>query len=204
MQITFPVQAEQMQIPHLTDDELMPISWISLGDSIMILREYFSLSLSIVIIIHFILLVGILILILFVYKYLNQWNRSISIQIKLVIGMFFAAMAMFIAGIIEIIRQNYCLPSIASSREKEKNHHIRSKLIFRCYEFITEYSLSTSTKYLYRSIGNLCNDCQSRICISRCSTFWTNTFYEFTILFIRNIIYYWQRLSFDLYNQKQF
>ena len=41
MQITFPLQAEQMQIPHLTKNQLMPISWISLGDSITILREYF-------------------------------------------------------------------------------------------------------------------------------------------------------------------
>lgn len=70
--------------------------------------------------IHVILfhLVGIVILTFFVYKYLNQWNRSISIQIKLIIGMIFAAMAMFIAGMTEIIRQKYCLPSISIFERK--------------------------------------------------------------------------------------
>lgn len=98
-----------MKNVYLTNNELMPISWISLGDSITILRMFFISEL-----IHTLLLfiVGILILTFFVYKQLDRWNRSISIRMKLNLGMIFASIAMCIAGITEIIRQSHCISMI--------------------------------------------------------------------------------------------
>jgi hypothetical protein len=40
MQITFPLQGEQMTIPCLNDNQTIPISWMSLGDSITIIRKF--------------------------------------------------------------------------------------------------------------------------------------------------------------------
>ena len=73
----------------------------------------------------FILLVGIIILTLFVYKHLDRWNRNISIRMKLILGMIFAAIAMCIAGITEIVRQRNC-PS--STDERSSSLSILSQL----------------------------------------------------------------------------
>jgi hypothetical protein len=98
-----------MTIPCLNNNQTIPISWMSLGDSVTIIckfifqRKIQQSAFS---------LVGILILMIFVYKYLDTWNRIISIKIKLIIGMIFAALTMCITGIVELIRQKHCIPSI--------------------------------------------------------------------------------------------
>jgi hypothetical protein len=57
-----------------------------------------------------IILVGILILTGFVYKYLDTRNKSLIITMRFVFGMFFAFSSMCIAGVVEIFRQNQCIP----------------------------------------------------------------------------------------------
>ncbi|CAF0976439.1 unnamed protein product [Rotaria sp. Silwood1] len=89
IQITFPLQGQQMNIPLLSNNKKMPISWMSLGDSITII-------------------ISVIILTIFIYKYMDTQNRTMTIKIKLIIGMILAALTMCIAGIIEIIRQKYC------------------------------------------------------------------------------------------------
>ncbi|CAF1137149.1 unnamed protein product [Rotaria sordida] len=89
VQITFPLQGQQMNIPFLSKDKKMPISWMSLGDSVTII-------------------ISVMILIKFVYKYMDIQNRTMIIKIKLIIGMILASLTMCIAGIIEIFRQKHC------------------------------------------------------------------------------------------------
>jgi dipeptide/tripeptide permease len=58
------------------------------------------------------ILVGIPVLTIFVYKYLDASNRTLSIKIKLIIGMILASLTMSIAGTVEAIRQGYCVSGI--------------------------------------------------------------------------------------------
>lgn len=51
---------------------------------------------------------GIIIFNLFIYKCLEARNRSLSIPMKLVIGMFFACLSLCIAGTVEVFRQEKC------------------------------------------------------------------------------------------------
>ncbi|CAF0739285.1 unnamed protein product [Adineta ricciae] len=90
IQITFPLQGQHMSIPILRQTDPMPISWMSLGDSVAII-------------------VGLMIFNLFVYKRLSNPSRTLSIRRKLVIGMILASLSMCIAGIVEIFRQNQCI-----------------------------------------------------------------------------------------------
>ncbi|UJR14271.1 hypothetical protein I4U23_001262 [Adineta vaga] len=90
IQITFPLQSQQMYIPILHNTDPMPVSWISLGDSVTII-------------------LGLLILNLLIYKRSDDPRQTLTIRRKLVIGMILASLSMCIAGIIEIIRQNQCI-----------------------------------------------------------------------------------------------
>ncbi|CAF0713867.1 unnamed protein product [Adineta steineri] len=90
IQITFPLQGQQMYIPILHDNDKIPISWMSLGDSVTII-------------------IGISMLAIFVYKCLNAPKRRVSIRVKLITGMILASLAMCIAGTIEIFRQQNCV-----------------------------------------------------------------------------------------------
>ena len=49
-----------------------------------------------------------MILNIFIYKILDGRHRSLTITIKFVIGMFLASMTMFMAGGVEVRRQNHC------------------------------------------------------------------------------------------------
>ncbi|CAF2742258.1 unnamed protein product [Rotaria sp. Silwood2] len=89
IQITFPLQGQQMNIPFLPNNKKLPISWMSLGDSVTII-------------------ISVIILTTFVYKYMDAQNRTMTIKIKLIIGIILASLTMCIAGIVEIIRQKHC------------------------------------------------------------------------------------------------
>ncbi|CAM4955090.1 unnamed protein product [Rotaria socialis] len=89
VQITFPLQGKQMKMAFLNTEKPMPITWMSLGDSVTII-------------------ISITILNTVVYKFFDTHNRQLTIKIKLIIGMVLASLAMCITGIVEMDRQKYC------------------------------------------------------------------------------------------------
>ncbi|CAM2697840.1 unnamed protein product [Rotaria socialis] len=98
IQTTFFLQGESMYIPkisNVTHTEML-VTWMSVGDQLSII-------------------IGILFLNAFVYKYLAAYDQSTVILIKFVIGMILASVTMFIAGIIENVRQQQCHPGMNSS-----------------------------------------------------------------------------------------
>lgn len=85
--------------------EQMPVVWLSLGNQIIIIGECChsrtcrTLSVK---------LVTILLLNTFVYKRLQASGRSFSIKSRITIGMVSAALAMCMAGTVEVFRQDIC------------------------------------------------------------------------------------------------
>ncbi len=61
-------------------------------------------------------LVGILLLNTFVYKYMDAQKRTFSIATKFILGMTIACISMLLAGLIEIVRQNYCISDISQCK----------------------------------------------------------------------------------------
>lgn len=91
-----------------TSEDLRRVTWVSLTDPATIISKLVNSvvwSLSIEFLYE---LVGILILHMFIYKYWDAQNKRISIATKIVIGMLFACVAMFLTGSIEIARQVGC------------------------------------------------------------------------------------------------
>ncbi|CAF1541779.1 unnamed protein product [Adineta ricciae] len=93
IETTFLVQGVHMKVMKFfrTDqgDHYMPVIWLSLGDQIIIIVAIFFLN-------------------TFVYKRLRASGRSISIRFRITIGMMSAALAMCMAGTVEIFRQKLC------------------------------------------------------------------------------------------------
>lgn len=87
-------------------------------------------------------IVGILMLHMFVYKCWDAQNKRVSIATKIVIGMIFACIAMFLAGSVEIARQKGC------------NHLNNSKEICQpLYLLLTPDLLSSPRQQYFQSIG---------------------------------------------------
>ena len=91
-----------------TSEDLRKVTWVSLTDPATIISKFVSSVISSLSIEFLCKLVGILILHMFIYKYWDPQNKRISIATKIVIGMFFACIAMFLSGSIEIARQAGC------------------------------------------------------------------------------------------------
>jgi dipeptide/tripeptide permease len=96
------------------------------------------------------ILVGIPVLTIFVYKYLDASNRTLSIKVKLVIGMILASLTMSIAGTVEAIRQGYCVSGIVFHVYIDYLY-IFILYSFRKNQFELEYICSITAIYMHGS-----------------------------------------------------
>ncbi|CAF1563409.1 unnamed protein product [Rotaria magnacalcarata] len=87
VETTFIVQGAHMKLPTFFKE--MPVVWLSLGNQIIIIVTIFFLN-------------------AFAYKRLQASGRSFPINTRIIIGLISAALAMCMAGTIEIIRQDVC------------------------------------------------------------------------------------------------
>ncbi|CAF4006844.1 unnamed protein product [Rotaria sordida] len=87
VETTFIVQGAHMKLPNYFTK--MPVVWLSLGNQLIIIVTIFLLN-------------------AFVYKRLQASGRSFPINTRIIIGLISAALAMCMAGTIEIVRQNVC------------------------------------------------------------------------------------------------
>lgn len=135
-----------MRVPEIFPEghemsRYMPIIWLSLGDQIIIIsknKHRFSTSISSLKFSS----VTLFILNTFVYKRLDKHGRTFSHRSRVIVGMLSATLAMCIAGVIEIFRQESCdhwtLQFIGKSTSFEKK---KTRFSFLEVERITTHRI---------------------------------------------------------------
>ncbi len=119
-------------------------------------------------------------------KYLDEWNQSVLITVRFIIGMFFACLSMFTSGIIEIVRQQRCQGG------KENSHcyfRIYIEIFKRISILIYRYILNWHRIYLWL-VWIICHGGYLWICVLCISTFSEIAFHESSFFFDRYILIY--------------